>query len=99
MDAVVVVDLDAGRLGVTRDVSEKGLLIATRYHFSAGDELVVTVVGPSGSVQRKAAVVRVDENAPNEEWRYRVAVALDEALPEAFIKDGMKAATQLLKKK
>lgn len=97
VEAIVVVELDKeGRHGVTRDVSERGLLIATRFRFAVGDRLELTVHAAEASFKTNASVVRVDENPPNEEWRYRIGVHLEDALPTEVIEDGARAAAALL---
>lgn len=97
-EAVVVVQLDeAGRHGVTRDVSEKGLLIATRSEFAVGDRLEITVHANNGPFKAKARVVRVEETPPEEPWRFRIALELDEPLPHEVAEDGARAAATLLR--
>ncbi len=98
VDAVVVLQLDEkGSYGVTRDVSQRGLLLATRVELTPGDTLEVTVHANEQSFKRNARVVRVEKTQPHEEWPFRVAMELDEAVPEAVLEDGMRAATRLLK--
>ena len=95
-EAVIVVQFDdMGSYGVTRDMSDKGLLIATRHAFATGDLIDVTVLAPSGQVDRIGRVVRVERTPPTEEWPFRVAVELDEPLPSAAITDGLKVAANL----
>ncbi len=89
---------DEGRHGVTRDVSTKGLLIATRYGFKVGDRLEVTIHAKSGSTKTRAKVVRVEETPPSEPWRYRIAMELDEELKTELIQEGAQAAALLLKR-
>ncbi len=97
VEAIVLVQFDEqGRHGVTRDVSEKGLLIATRHHFSPGDRVEVTVHAQTGPMKVTARVVRVDETPPEEPWRYRVAMELSEPLPKDVLEEGMQAAATLL---
>ena len=99
VDAIVVVKLDEdGRHGVTRDVSEKGLLIATRSRFSPGDRLDLTVYAATGTMRANARVVRVDDTPPEEAWRYRLAVELEEPLPQDVIENGARAAATLLRR-
>lgn len=93
VEAIVVLQLDdQGRYGVTRDVSERGLLIATRNEFKPGDRLEVTIHGKGEQLKRTARVVRVEKSPPNEEWPFRIAMELDEALPSELIEQGTKAA-------
>jgi len=79
-------DVKAGRHGVTRDLSTKGLLIVTPSHFIKGDRLKITVHGAEGGVNVEGRVARVDENpiSSPELWRYRVGVELDAPLPNAL---------------
>ena len=96
VEAIVVVALEDKGHGVTRNVSGKGLLIATRSRFSPGDRLELMVYASSGTVATNAVVVRVDETPPEEAWRYRVALQLDKPLPESIIHDGAESAARLL---
>lgn len=98
VDAVVVLQLDEkGSYGVTRDVSQRGLLLATRVELKPGDTLEVTVHASDRSFKRNARVVRVEKTKPDEEWPFRVAMELDEAVPDDVLADGMRAATRLLR--
>jgi hypothetical protein len=100
LEAVIVVALDRdGRLGVTRDVSETGILVATRFRFSPGDQLELTIHGPSGPISTTGTVVRVEETPPAEEWRYRIAMHLDTPMPKDAAQAGAQAAAKLLPKK
>jgi hypothetical protein len=91
MSAVLAVELSSkakpGRCGVTRNASEKGLLIVTPSRFAVGDELALSVLIGSQHGQVGARVVRVEENdlASAEVWRYRLAVELDGVLPEELL--------------
>jgi hypothetical protein len=97
VEAFVVVQLDKdGRHGVTRDVSDKGFLIATRSRFAPGDRLDLTVYAKSGTLEVTARVVRVDESPPGEEWSFRIAVELDGTLPQDVIDNGAAAAATLI---
>lgn len=96
---MVALDHD-GQFGVTRDVSETGLLIATRCRYSAGDEIELTIHQPAGPPLRaKGTVIRVEEPPPPAEWRYRIAVRIDIRLPDEAIAAGAQAATKLMPKK
>lgn len=79
-------DAKAGRHGVTRDLSEKGLLVVTPSHFVKGDRLKITVHAADGGVDVEGRVARVDENpiSSPELWRYRVGIELDGPLPNAL---------------
>jgi hypothetical protein len=99
-EAVIVVALDHdGLFGVTRDVSQSGLLIATRFRFTPGDQVELTIHQPDGPLEAIGTVVRVEETPPTDEWRYRVAMHIDIPLPEAAIAAGAQAATKLVSKK
>jgi hypothetical protein len=94
VEGIVVLQLDeSGRYGVTRDISDKGLLIATRSEMKPGDRLDVVLRTKDLQLKRKARVVRVEKSPPNEEWPFRVAMELDEPLPREVIDEGAKAAT------
>jgi len=96
VEALVVVQLDdAGRYGVTRDVSTKGVLLATRVPLAIGAELDLVILGARGKHETKATVVRVERTAPTEEWPFRIAMNLVEELPEHLIEDGTNAAATL----
>lgn len=98
--AVLAVALDSpekqGRHGVTRDVSESGLLVVTPSAFRLGDRVQVTV--HAGGEDRAAAgrVARIDENPVSspELWRWRVGIALDEPLPRDFVEKGAKVSAR-----
>ena len=78
----------AGRHGVTRDLSTRGLLIVTPSHFTKGDRLKIKVHGSAGAdVDVEGRVTRVDENpiSSPELWRYRVGVELDAPLPVSIV--------------
>ena len=91
MPAILAVELSSkskpGRCGVTRNASEKGLLIVTPSRFSVGDEVDLAVHVGSQLGRASARVVRVEENALGsaEVWRYRLAVELDGTLPDALL--------------
>ena len=76
-----------GRCGVTRNASGKGLLIVTPSRFAVGDELDLSVHAGGQSAGVAGRVVRVEENGRDsaEVWRYRLAVELEGALPDALI--------------
>ena len=93
MSAILAVELSStakqGRCGVTRNASEKGLLIVTPSRFSVGDALALSVHAGSQMGSVGARVVRVEENdaASAEVWRYRLAVELDGLLPAALLEE------------
>jgi hypothetical protein len=82
------------RCGVTRNASDKGLLIVTPSRFAEGDRLDVSVYLRGAAAKVTGHVVRVDVNpaTSNELWRYRLAVALDEPLPADLLDDASTAA-------
>ena len=93
VEAIVVLQLDAdGRYGVTRDMSDRGLLIATRTELQVGDRLEVTIQAKGQALKRSARVVRVQKAPPEEQWPFRIAMELDESLPPEVIEQGTKAA-------
>jgi hypothetical protein len=84
--AFYAVEIDAvtrkRRIGVTRDASERGLLIASPSRFEVGEALQLRVLVPNeGTRAVGAKVTRVEENGKSspEMWRYRFAVQLDES--------------------
>jgi hypothetical protein len=95
LDALVVVRLGEGHVGVTRNASERGLLVATQIQVAVGDRLELVVGAKTGPIPVRGRVVRVEE-PPGAELRYLVAIELDDALPRNVIEDGAKAAGDLL---
>lgn len=94
VEAIVILQLDEnGRYGVTRDMSDRGLLMATRDELRPGDRLDVTILAKGQSLKRNARVVRVERTPPSEEWPFRVALELDEPLPKDVIEEGSRVAT------
>lgn len=96
VEALVVVKLGRDKLGVTRNASERGLLIATRSRMSVGDRLELVIGATTGQIPVQGRVVRVDE-PKDAEWRYLVAVDLDETLPRDVLEHGQEAAGKLLR--
>ena len=91
-----MVSLGEGRRhSVTRNVSERGLLIATRSKLDVGDRLEMEIVTKSGTFAASGHVVRIEE-PPGAEWRYLVGLELDAALPPDVIEDGAETAARLL---
>jgi hypothetical protein len=94
--AVLAVALDTtdkpGRHGVTRDLSEKGLLVVTPSTFKPGDRVTVTVHAAGEGVNVSGEVRRVDENpiSSPELWRWRVGIELDAPLPNEFVERGLR---------
>ena len=93
VEAIVVLQLDEqGRYGVTRDMSDRGVLLATRQELHIDDRVHVVVHAKGQSLKRTARVVRVQKTPPNEEWPFRVAMELDTPLPTDVIEEGTRAA-------
>lgn len=68
-----------GRLGVTRNLSPRGLLLNTPSRFEVGTELGVRLHLADGGQKRFAAsVIRVEESqrGSDDPWRYRLALEL-----------------------
>ncbi len=80
-------DAKRGRCGVTRNASPFGLLVVTPSRFSLGERIELAVHLPGIAQRAKGRVVRVEENTPGsaEVWRYRYAIELDGALPDALL--------------
>lgn len=96
--AVLAVALDTdekhGRHGVTRDLSENGLLVVTPSAFKPGDRVTVTVHAGGEGVAAIGHVARIDENpiSSPELWRWRVGIALDGPLPPEFVEHGSRVS-------
>ena len=99
-DAFCAVELSSSekpkRCGVTRNASERGLLIVTPSRFQEGDDIEVSVHLRDKSARRRGRVVRVAVNSltSNEVWRYRMAVELEEALPSHLLEGAVKAGRE-----
>lgn len=80
-------DAQVGRVtsGVSKDVSEQGLLIRTRREFTVGAPVTVAVqLDPQAPPEQLAGVVvRAGQNAgdPGGLWPYEVAIRLDAPEP------------------
>jgi hypothetical protein len=92
-------DEKRGRCGVTRNASDRGLLIVTPSKFHAEERIELAVHAENAAAKLRGRVVRVDENSSRspEVWRYRLAVELEEPLPSELLafadsKASMKAA-------
>ncbi|MEM6994150.1 MAG: PilZ domain-containing protein [Myxococcota bacterium] len=94
-------DAQVGKVtsGITRDVSEQGLLVRTRRQFTVGASVTVAVqVDPAGPVRElPGTVVRMGSNVadPGGLWPFEVAIRLDQAEPalqaaaaNGFVDDG-----------
>lgn len=74
-------------LGITRDVSEVGVLLVSAAEPKEGASVELTLSFPNdeqGERVVKGTIVRVHENAQDQEglWRYRVAVEFEERIDE-----------------
>lgn len=72
------------RIGVTRDVSVGGMLIASPSRFAVGEEVTLRVYFPDESTETvHAKVARVEEMPfrSDEPWRYRLAVVFTDEHP------------------
>lgn len=78
-----------GRCGVTRNASDRGMLIVTPSRFGVGEEVDVAVHLGDQLERRRARVVRVEENGRDsvETWRYSLAVELEGELPHDVLED------------
>lgn len=92
-------DARVGRVtsGVTRDVSEQGLLVRTRRQFTVGASVTVAGQVDTDSTEVRelpGTVVRVTNNTadPSGLWPYEVAVRLDQPDPgllaHTFVDEG-----------
>jgi hypothetical protein len=101
--AVLAVALDTDekhrRHGVTRDLSDKGLLVVTPSTFKRGDRIQVTVHAAGEDVNVTGQIMRVDENpiSSPELWRWRVGIELDAPLPTGFVERGLRTARRFEK--
>lgn len=99
--AVLAVALDTqdkqGRHGVTRDLSEKGLLVITPSSFKRGDRVQVRVHAGGDGVNVSGLVARVDENpiSSPELWRWRIGIELDSPLPTDFVEAGLRVSRRM----
>jgi hypothetical protein len=82
------VELDSGekqnRIGVSRDVSVHGMLVASPSRFEIGEELVVRVFfNDRSSETLQGRVLRVEQNVvdSDEPWKYRFALAFEDESP------------------
>lgn len=81
-------------LGITRDVSEVGVLLVSAAEPKEGATVELTLTFPNdeqGERVVKGKIVRVKENEQDQEglWRFRVAVEFDERVEqlEPFLED------------
>jgi len=81
------VHLDAGSLGdqvtLSRNLSQKGVLLASNEGFSTGAAVTVTFEGPFDETSRtlEGTVVRTTEGE-DDRFPFRIAVEFDEPVPE-----------------
>ena len=86
MPATIAVEIDGqsrkGRLGVTRDASQTGLLMATPSRFDIGEELDLKLYVGHDIKHVRGRVARIETNPPRstEMWRYKLAIQLIEPL-------------------
>ncbi len=76
---------DSAQLGVTHNLSEQGVLLASGRPLSAGDEICVAYKVSMADLTEKnvkGRIVRVDRNEedPNGLWPYRMAVHFEHPL-------------------
>lgn len=74
-----------GALAITRDVSERGILIATSERGAIGSDVHVRCKLPDGQeVEVEGVIVRQETSAedPRGMWRYQIAVEFDQPVPE-----------------
>lgn len=95
--AVMAVEIDAGarkgRVGVTRDTSPSGMLMATPSRFEIGEQLALTLFLSGGRREHvRGRVMRIETagRASNEPWRYRLGIAFEEPVG-ALSPDGVSA--------
>jgi len=69
------------RIAITRDISSTGLLILVGGGLSVGEVIKLTVVLDESQRSLSARVVRQERLEPHELWRYKVALAVDDADP------------------
>jgi hypothetical protein len=68
-------------IAITRDISSTGLLILTRVSLAIGEVIKLTVVLDESEQPLSGKVVRQERLEPHELWRYKVAIAVDDADP------------------
>jgi hypothetical protein len=76
-----------GRCGVTRNASHQGLLVVTPSRFEQSDRIELSLHADGLAKKVVGRIVRIDENGlrSSELWRYRLAIHLDEPLPEEML--------------
>ena len=68
-------------IAITRDVSAAGLLILTRLPLEIGEAVKLTAALRGARHTLSGKVVRHEDLEPHELWRYKAAIAVDEADP------------------
>jgi hypothetical protein len=68
-------------IAITRDISSAGLLILTRIPLEVGEEVTLTAALGDAQHMLSGTVVRQEDLEPHELWRYKAALAVDEADP------------------
>ena len=73
----------AGRstIAITHDISAKGLLILTRLKLDVGEAVKLTFAVGGAQHALSGTVVRQEDLEAHELWRYKVALAIDDADP------------------
>ena len=97
--ALVPVQIDtptrSARLGVTRDVSESGALIASSSPFEIGEPTWLTLqVSMRRTVRIRGRIVRLELGSAGADlWRYNVAVRFDQPLAAELIAEATRAVS------
>jgi hypothetical protein len=68
-------------IAITRDISATGLLILTRFPLAIGEVIKLTAALGDAQHALSGRVVRQEDLEPHELWRYKVAIAVDDADP------------------
>ncbi len=88
----------ANRIGVSRDVSMSGMLIASPSRFAVGEEVRVHIYFPNDARESvRARVARVEETPlrSDEPWRYRLALEFDSEYPQLLSLTSLHGPTAL----
>ena len=80
------IDGEKSSVGITRDVSVQGVMIAAARRFASGDRVTLRLLRKDGKSELRAngKVVRVEDELGDaaQFWPWKVAVQLDAPLPE-----------------
>jgi hypothetical protein len=68
-------------IAITRDISTKGLLILTRLPLDVGEVIKLTAALGDTQHTLSGKVVRIEGMEIHELWRYKAAIAVDDADP------------------